>query len=148
MITERVNFEGWPHVICAQQFSREWIETEFLPLSDEMESIVSNRGCEILKGKRMVALFYQSSTRTRMSFEFAMRYLGGEVAFSTENAREFSSAKKGETLRDTFLVINRYRPDVIVIRYDQEIGAQFAAEVSKVPVINAGDRHPGDQHPT
>jgi aspartate carbamoyltransferase catalytic subunit len=82
-----------------------------------------------------------------MSFEMAMDYLGGRVVFSTENAREFSSAKKGETLKDTFRVVNRYRPDAIVIRYDREIGAKFAAEVSRVPIINAGDREPG-QHPT
>ncbi len=147
MKTQHMKFEGWPHVVEAQQFSREWLEEEFLPLADEMQTVFNNRGCEILKGKRMVSLFYQPSTRTRMSFEFAMKYLGGDVVFTTENAREFSSAKKGETLKDTFLVINRYRPDVIVIRYDKEIGAKFAAEVSRAPVINAGDREPG-QHPT
>jgi len=141
------HFDGWPHIIEAQQFSRDWLEQEFLPLTDEMEGIISARGCKMLEGKRMVSLFYQPSTRTRMSFEMAMDYLGGSVVFSTENAREFSSAKKGETLRDTFLVINRYRPDVIVIRYDKEIGAKFAAEVSRAPVLNAGDREPG-QHPT
>ncbi len=141
------HFDGWPHVIESQQFSRKWLEGEFLPLADEMQAIVNNRGCEILRGKRMVSLFYQPSTRTRMSFELAMDYLGGIVVFSSENAGEFSSAKKGETLKDTFIVINRYRPDVIVIRYDHEIGASFAAEVSTAPILNAGDREPG-QHPT
>lgn len=141
------HFDGWPHIIRAQQFNRKWLEEEFLPLTDEMQAVFENKGCEILRGKRMVLLFYQPSTRTMMSFRMAMDYMGGSVIFSSENAGEFSSAKKGETLKDTFRVVNRYRPDVIVIRYDREIGAKFAAEVSVAPVINAGDREPGD-HPT
>jgi aspartate carbamoyltransferase catalytic subunit len=140
-------FDGWPHVICAQQFSREWLEKIFLPLTDEMQEVFENRGCDILKGKRMVSFFYQPSTRTRMSFEMAMDYMGGKVIFSSENAGEFSSAKKGETINDTFSVINCYRPDVIVIRYDHEMGAELASKISRVPIINAGDREPG-QHPT
>lgn len=143
----QVRFDGWPHVICAQQFSREWLEGEFLPLTDEMQAVFEAGGCEDLKGKRMVSLFYQPSTRTRMSFEMAMYYLGGVVAFSSDNAGEFSSASKGETLKDSIRVINRYRPDVIVIRYNREIGVSFAAEVSRAPILNAGDREPG-QHPT
>jgi len=142
-----MQFDGWPHVIRVQQFSREWLETQFLPLTNEMQAIVDNRGCQILSGRKMICLFYQPSTRTRMSFEFAMRYLGGDVAFTTENAREFSSAKKGETFGDTLMVINRYRPDVIVIRYDQEFDPKFVTETSQAPVINAGDRGMG-QHPT
>ena len=140
-------FNGWPDVISAQQFSREWLEGEFLPLADEMRRIFFRGGCDVLKSKKMVSLFYQPSTRTRMSFEMAMAYLGGTVAFTSENAGDFSSAKKGETLEDTFRVVNCYRPDVIVIRYDKGIGAEFAANVSEAPVINAGDREPG-QHPT
>lgn len=69
------------------------------------------------------------------------------MVFASENAREFSSGKKGETLQDTIRVINCYQPDVIVIRYDHEIGAELAAMVSHIPIINAGDREPG-QHPT
>jgi aspartate carbamoyltransferase catalytic subunit len=141
------HFDRWPHIVCAQQFSRKWLEEEFLPLTDQMQKIVDIGGCSSLEDKRMVSFFYQPSTRTRMSFEMAMDYLGGRVVFSSENAGEFSSAKKGETLADTFRVINRYRPDVIVIRYDHDIGARFAADVSRAPVISAGDREPG-QHPT
>lgn len=140
-------FDGWPHVICAQQFSKAWLEHEFLPIADYMQRIFIQGGAELLRGKRMVSVFYQPSTRTRMSFEMAMDYVGGRVVCSTENAREFSSANKGEIFEHTIKVINRYRPDVIVIRYDQEIGAEFAAKFSKVPIINAGDRNPG-QHPT
>jgi len=142
-----VKFDGWPHIIESQQFSREWLEKEFLPLTDEMQVVFENRGCEILRGMRMVSSFYQPSTRTSLSFAMAMDYLGGRVVHSSENAGEFSSAKKGEAFRDAIKVINRYRPDVIVIRYNKDIGAKFAAEVSRVPIINAGDREPG-QHPT
>lgn len=142
-----VQFDGWPHVVCAQQFSRAWLEGEFLPLTDEMERIFGEGGCDVLRGKRAVLLFYQPSTRTRMSFEMAMRCLGGEVAFASDNAGEFSSAAKGETFRDSLLVVNRYRPDVIVIRYNREMGLEFITDVSRAPVINAGDREPG-QHPT
>lgn len=142
-----IQFDELRHIIYAQQFSRNRLEREFLPLTDVMEIIFNQGGCGVLRGKRMVSFFYEPSTRTRMSFEMAMDYLGGTVAFSTENAREFSSGAKGETLEDTIKVINRYRPDVIVIRYDYKIGAEFAAKVSQVPIINAGDRVPG-QHPT
>ncbi len=140
-------FDGFPHVMVSQQFSRQWIVEEFFPLVDQMKHIFVSGGCDMLKGKRMVSFFYQPSTRTRMSFEFAIGYLGGNVLFSTENAREFSSGAKGESLKDTILVINRYRPDVIVLRYDRELGSEVVSGISRVPVINAGDRNPG-QHPT
>jgi len=143
----KTRFEGWPHIVEAQQFSREWIEGQFLPLADHMQEIFEQGGSDILGGKRMVSFFYEPSTRTRMSFERAMDCLGGRVMFSSDNAGEFSSASKGETLTDTIRVINRYRPDVIVLRYNQEIGAEFAAKVSRAPIISAGDRAPG-QHPT
>lgn len=140
-------FDGFPHVIFSQQFDREWLEKVLFPMADEMEQIFEEGGRDLLKKKRMVSFFYQPSTRTRMSFEMAMDYLGGKVVFSTENAREFSSGAKGETLKDTIKVVNRYRPDVIILRYDREIGSEVAAVISDVPIINAGDRNPG-QHPT
>lgn len=135
------------HIIEAQQFSRDWLEKIFFKTTDEMRGVFESGGSKALLNKRMVSFFYEPSTRTRASFEMAMDYLGGRVPFSTENAREFSSAKKGETLRHTIKVLNRYRPDVIVLRYDQEGGAKIAANASNVPIINAGDRLPG-QHPT
>lgn len=146
-MADEEKFEGWPHIVEAQQFSREWLEKIFFPLTDEMKDVFLARGSQALADKRMVSFFYEPSTRTRMRFELAMDYLGGRVVFSTENAREFSSAKKGETLRHTIRVINRYKPDVIVLRYDQKDGAKIAADASGVPIINAGDREPG-QHPT
>jgi aspartate carbamoyltransferase catalytic subunit len=92
----------------------------------------------------MAALFYEPSTRTRLSFEAAMLRLGGQT-MGTDNAREFSSAAKGETLEDTIRIVSGYA-DAIVLRHNEEGAAKRAAAVSSVPVINAGDG-PG-QHPT
>src|SRR5712692_2714488 len=97
-----------------------------------------------LNGQVMAALFYEPSTRTRLSFEAAMLRLGGRT-MGTDNAREFSSAAKGETLEDTIRIVSGYA-DVIVLRHYMEGAARRAAEASSVPVINAGDG-PG-QHPT
>ena len=141
-----MRFAGWPHVVYSQQFSREWIEGEFFPLAREMREVFRSGGSNLLRGKRMVTLFYQPSTRTRGSFQMAMSYLGGEVPFATENAKEFSSAEKGESLEHSVKVWNCYRPDVIILRHNEEGAAEIAAKVSNVPVINAGDG-PG-QHPT
>ncbi len=135
------------HIVEAQQFDRKWLEEEFFPLTDQMERVIAlGRQNSILNGKRMVVFFYEPSTRTRASFEIAMHMLGGSVVFSTENAREFSSVAKGETLRDTIRVLNCYRPHVIVLRYHEEGGAKIAAEISSAPIINAGDGT--GQHPT
>ena len=134
------------HIIEAQQFEREWLEKELFPLVKEMEEVVKKGNSTILQGKRMVSFFYEPSTRTRCSFETAMDLLGGRVVFSTENARQFSSAAKGETLEDTIRILNGYYPDVIVLRTDQEGGAKIAAELSSVPIINAGDGT--GEHPT
>lgn len=136
---------GLPHVLEAQQFGRNWIEGVFFQEAKNMETVVAARGLNVLRGRRMVTLFYEPSTRTRFSFELAMSYLGGEV-FSTENARDFSSAIKGESIEDTIRVLGGYRPHIIVMRHYEDFAADRAAKVSSVPVINAGDgRH---QHPT
>lgn len=140
-------FNGFPHVLQSQQFSRQWLDDVFFPLVDEMEKWVAFGRSDALANKRMVTFFYQPSTRTRASFEFAMDNMGGRVVFSTDNAREFSSGAKGETLKDTLRVLNRYHPDVIVLRYDRQIENDLDGYVSSVPIINAGDRNPG-QHPT
>lgn len=92
----------------------------------------------------MASLFYESSTRTRFSFESAMLRLGGSV-ITTENAREFSSAAKGESLSDSTRIMNGYA-DVIVMRHNEAGSASRAAEVSTIPIINAGDG--AGQHPT
>lgn len=97
-----------------------------------------------LKGKILGTLFYEPSTRTRLSFESAMIMLGGNVV-TTENAKEFSSAVKGESIEDTIRVVSSYC-DCIVIRHYEEGTAKRASKVSPVPVINAGDGK--GQHPT
>ncbi|KAF2303840.1 hypothetical protein GH714_023755 [Hevea brasiliensis] len=131
-------------VIEAQQFDREILSTIF-EVAREMEKIEKNSpGCQILKGYLMATLFYEPSTRTRLSFESAMKRLGGEV-LTTENAREFSSAAKGETLEDTVRTVEGYS-DIIVMRHFESGAARRAAETANIPIINAGDG-PG-QHPT
>jgi aspartate carbamoyltransferase catalytic subunit len=127
------------HIIESQQFSREFIKKLFI-LADKLEKKPDNS----LKGKIMASLFYEPSTRTRFSFESAMLRLGGNV-ITTENAKEFSSASKGETLEDSIRVINNYA-DVIVLRHFEQGASQRASLVSQIPIINAGDG-PG-QHPT
>jgi len=134
------------HIIEARQFERKWLEKELFPLAKEMEEIAKRGGSDVLKGKKMISFFYEPSTRTRCSFEAAMTLLSGRVIFSTENARQFSSAAKGETLEDTIRILNGYYPDVIVLRYDKEGGAKIAAQFSSVPIINAGDGT--GEHPT
>jgi len=127
------------HVIESQQFGRKLLSSLF-SMADKLEKKTETP----LKGKIMAALFYEPSTRTRFSFESAMLRLGGSV-ITTENAKEFSSAAKGETLEDSIRVINNY-VDVIVLRHYEEGASARAARVSRVPVINAGDG--AGQHPT
>ncbi len=134
------------HIIETQQFSREWLENEFFPEVKRMKQWPKQNGPAPLAGKEMISFFYEPSTRTRLSFELAMKRLGGQVVFSTENAKEFSSVAKGEIIEDTVRVLCGYGPDVIILRTDKAGMAQRAADYSAVPIINAGD---GDhQHPT
>ncbi|GER28020.1 aspartate carbamoyltransferase [Striga asiatica] len=131
-------------IIEAQQFDRETLISIF-DVALEMEKVEKNSpGSQILKGYLMATLFYEPSTRTRLSFESAMKRLGGEV-LTTENAREFSSAAKGETLEDTIRTVEGYS-DIIVMRHFESGAARRAASTAGIPVINAGDG-PG-QHPT
>lgn len=130
------------HVIESQQFSRALLE-ELFARAEEMKR-EAHRFMGRLNGQVMAALFYEPSTRTRLSFEAAMLRLGG-LTMGTDNAREFSSAAKGETLEDTIRIVSGYA-DVIVMRHNEEGAAKRAAAVSTVPIINAGDG-PG-QHPT
>ena len=127
------------HLIESQQFNQESLKKLF-KLADLLEKKKDNS----MKNKIMASLFYEPSTRTRFSFESAMLRLGGNV-ITTENAKEFSSAAKGETLEDSIRVINKYA-DVIVLRHYEEGASKRASLVSDIPVINAGDG-PG-QHPT
>lgn len=100
---------------------------------------------ELHKGRLMATLFYEPSTRTRLSFEAAAQRLGMGL-ISTENARDSSSNAKGESLEDSIRTIVAYA-DLIVIRHPETGSAERAASVSNVPIINAGDGGKG-QHPT
>ena len=131
------------HVIEAQQFDVPTL-LRLIETTQEMEKAVSAGGTSELHKQIMATLFYEPSTRTRFSFETAMYRLGGSV-ISTENAAEFSSVAKGETLEDTVRILNGYA-DVLVIRHYEVGSAKRAASVSRIPVINAGDG--AGQHPT
>lgn len=117
---------------------------ELFTTTERMERIGEMRNISTLAGFTMASLFYEPSTRTRLSFESAMLRLGGNV-IGTENAREFSSAAKGESLEHTIRVVGGYA-NVIALRHYQAGAAKRAAGVSPVPVINAGDG--AGQHPT
>lgn len=98
---------------------------------------------DYLKGKVIATLFFEPSTRTRLSFETAINRLGGRViGFSDSRS---TSAAKGESLKDTITMVSRYA-DLIIMRHPLEGSAKYASEVSSVPVINAGDG--ANQHPS
>lgn len=128
------------HAIESQQFDKETLDRIF-ELADEIREHPKKYQ---LPGKIMATLFYEPSTRTRLSFESAMLQLKGNV-ISTENAKEFSSFSKGESLEDTIKVVSGYA-DIIAIRHFEIGAAKRAASVSKVPIVNAGDG--AGQHPT
>lgn len=132
------------HVVESQQFTVPLL-MELFGRARRMERIVRRGGTLDYQNRIMATLFYAPSTRTRFSFEAAMYRLGGRV-LSTEQARLFSSEIEGEQLEDTIRIIGSFS-DAIVLRHTEEGGARRAAEVSPVPVINAGDGGSG-QHPT
>ncbi|HEU0116424.1 MAG TPA: aspartate carbamoyltransferase [Thermomicrobiales bacterium] len=132
---------GIRHVTAVGQFDRAVVE-ELFAAADRLR--VLPRGAAPLRGYTLATIFYEPSTRTRLSFETAMLRLGGGV-ISTENARDFSSAIKGESVEDTVRIVAGYA-DAIVIRHYEQGAAARAAAVSPVPILNAGDG-PGE-HPT
>ena len=131
------------HVVESQQFDRRLLEQVFV-VAAEMEQIAASGGNDDLHGRIMASLFYEPSTRTRLSFEAAMLRLGGEV-LGTESAGHFSSVAKGETLEDTIQIVSGYA-DVIVLRHFDIGASKRAAAVSPVPIINGGDG--AGQHPS
>ena len=129
------------HLINPLDFSVE--ETEELLLLAEDIAKDRSRYSEICHGKKLATLFYEPSTRTRLSFEAAMLNLGGSViGFSDASS---SSASKGESVADTIRVVSCYA-DIVAMRHPKEGAALVAATHASVPVINAGDG--GHQHPT
>ena len=113
---------------------------EVLKLASEFEK---NPNQDLLKGQVVASLFFEPSTRTRLSFETAIQRLGGKIVGFSDAAS--SSVKKGESLKDTIMMVDNYC-DLIVMRHPIEGSARYASEVAKIPVINAGDG--ANQHPT
>jgi len=128
-------------IISIEDFSREEIDY-VLDKSREMEKVVS-KGSDILRGKILATLFFEPSTRTRLSFEAAMLKLGGSTIGFAE--MESASVKKGENLADTIRTVENYA-DVIALRHPLDGAAKLAAEFSKVPIINGGSG--SEEHPT
>lgn len=126
-------------LISITDFSKE----EYLRIMELSAGFEENPNQDLLKGKVVASLFFEPSTRTRLSFETAITRLGGRiVGFADPDS---SSATKGETLHDTIKMVSNYA-DLIVIRHPLEGASRYAAEVSDIPVINAGDG--ANQHPT
>lgn len=128
-------------IISINDFSRDEMEHIF-EVTDLMASI-AEKGSRLLEGRILANLFFEPSTRTRLSFESAMLRLGGKV-IGFHEARG-TSVEKGENLADTIRVVENYA-DLIVIRHPLEGAARLAAEFAEIPVINAGSG-PGE-HPT
>ena len=128
-------------IISVKDFTREEIDY-VLKIASAMEPIAKS-GSDMLHGKTLATLFFEPSTRTRLSFEAAMHKLGGTAIGFAEP--EIASIKKGENLADTVRVVENYA-DVIALRHPLEGAARLAAEFAQVPVINAGSG--AEEHPT
>ncbi|HEY4513366.1 MAG TPA: aspartate carbamoyltransferase [Candidatus Paceibacterota bacterium] len=132
------------NIINASQFIKSEIEYILTSAGDMEEQCKKGRVVETLKNKIVACIFFEPSTRTRLSFETAALKLGARV-ISAENAMENSSAHKGETIEDTTRMLNCYA-DIIVIRHPVAGAPEKAAKVATKPLINAGDG--ANQHPT
>jgi len=126
-------------LISITDFTKE----EYLKIMALAADFEKNPNQNLLRGKVVASLFFEPSTRTRLSFETAISRLGGRIiGFADPDS---SSATKGETLHDTIKMVSNYA-DLIVMRHPLEGASRYAAEVSSIPVINAGDG--ANQHPT
>jgi aspartate carbamoyltransferase catalytic subunit len=135
-----MEFEG-RDIISIKDFSREEIDY-ILKIAQAMEPL-AQKGSDMLKGKILATLFFEPSTRTRLSFEAAMHKLGGSTIGFAE--AEIASVRKGENLADTVRTVESYA-DIIAIRHPLEGAARLAAEFAKVPIINGGSG--AEEHPT
>lgn len=126
-------------LVSISDFSKE----EILKILDVAADFEANPNQKLLDGKVIASLFFEPSTRTRLSFETAIQRLGGRIIGFSDSSS--SSASKGETLKDTIRMVSNYS-DLIVMRHPLEGAARYASEESKVPLINAGDG--ANQHPT
>ena len=121
------------NIISMREFDRDEIDF-VLDMADDMVKLEQS-GSDLLKGKVLAALFFEPSTRTRLSFESAMNRLGGSViGFATPAG---SSVEKGESLADTIRMVSEYS-DIIAMRHPDEESSRMAARVASVPVINGG----------
>ena len=130
------------HVLSSDQYNKESLE-ELFNLTDKVKNN-PKAYAQSLNDKIIAIMFYEPSTRTRLSFETAALKLGAKI-ITTENAAEFSSSAKGETIQDTVKVIAGYA-DAMVIRHRSDTSAVEAASVNKIPILNAGAGK--GEHPT
>jgi aspartate carbamoyltransferase catalytic subunit len=137
---DSLEFRG-KDIISIEDLSREEIDY-VLKVSKNMEPLAS-KGSHMLEGKILATLFFEPSTRTRLSFEAAMLKLGGSAIGFAEV--DTASVKKGETLADTVRTVENYA-DIIALRHPLEGAAKLAAEFAKVPIVNAGSG--SEEHPT
>lgn len=137
-----MNFTG-SDILSTKDFSKDDVEFIMKVSADFLPIALKEKTSNLLQNKLMAALFYEPSTRTRLSFEAAMNRLGGRVL--TVVGSEYSSLAKGETLWDTGKMIECYA-DVIAMRHPQPGSPKEVAMSAKIPVINAGDG--GGEHPT
>ncbi len=126
-------------LVSINDYSKE----ELLRILDIAETFEKDPRRDILKNKVIAALFFEPSTRTRLSFESAVQKLGGNIVGFANS--ETSSQSKGESFKDTILTVSNYS-DLIVMRHHVDGTARYASEISPVPIINAGDG--ANQHPT
>lgn len=126
-------------LVSINDFSKE----EIIDLLEKAKSFEENPNRRVLEGKVIATLFFEPSTRTRLSFETAVNRLGGRIIGFSDAAT--SSSSKGESLKDTIMMVSNY-VDLIIMRHYLEGAARYASEVSSVPIINAGDG--ANQHPT
>jgi aspartate carbamoyltransferase catalytic subunit len=130
-------------ILDGAQFTREELEHVMTVAEEFRGRLQETRGLDLLKGYVLGAIFFEPSTRTRLSFETAMHRLGGSViGFSSA---ESTSVSKGETLADTIRMVDQYA-DIIAMRHPRIGSAREAAEVAVAPVLNGGDG--AGQHPT
>ena len=133
------------HILSASQFlDHKTLETIFQKAAFYKKEVLNKQKLDVLSGSILATLFFEPSTRTRLSFEAAMLRLGGQV-ISCENASGHSSAKKGESIADTARMISGYA-DVLVMRHTENGAALEASKYATIPVINAGDG--SGEHPT
>ncbi len=126
-------------LVSINDFTKE----EIIDLLEKAKGFEANPNRRVLEGKVIATLFFEPSTRTRLSFETAVNRLGGRIIGFSDAAT--TSSSKGESLKDTIMMVSNY-VDLIIMRHYLEGAARYASEISSVPIINAGDG--ANQHPS